>query len=450
MTIEIDSASLERACKEIIETILFCLPNAHKGTVYRIGKPPEMIAERITSGVLDGNRRRISWGLPQKSDYNPPGKAWKDYVDQPGRPLEAMAWCVERQKSWTAEDPKTDTRSVRLQVEGVWEDFHHMEPVLVPKQDLYLNGQPSLRYPRDSHGKILWHDSEYAVVAVIKIHFKPRAIRIGSPETRIIKRLSRTLGTDLLSLQLREQSIEAMRQLTEDKLHSCNILADTLRNTLAKSGLIFSLIKLELGSLRAQWERRVLEHSGQKDLRQEAIRALNALLEAQEEAPEDLQAPLRAAHDNFLRLNLPPGAGENWIRMRIEEPWVALSDRAALDGRIQSEIREQIQALKRSLELGRDPAIVDECPGLPEPLKQEWVGLIYQDLDRVDSVFLERLCEVLRNPALGLPGQEKARQSLMRLKALAETMTELEKHTNVILSELLNGNGLHPVRVPPP
>ncbi|MCK4729671.1 MAG: hypothetical protein KAT27_12145, partial [Desulfobacterales bacterium] len=94
MATKVYKAVVERACENIIETILFCLPNAYKGTVYEIGPPPDMIAKRITSGVIDEERRTISWGLPEWSDYNPPGKPWIEYRDEPGRALEAMAWCV--------------------------------------------------------------------------------------------------------------------------------------------------------------------------------------------------------------------------------------------------------------------------------------------------------------------------------------------------------------------
>ena len=224
MTIKIDSEALEKACKEIIETILLCLPNSYKGTVYRIGKPPEMVSKRITSGMINPEGRTISWGLPERSDYR----------DEPGRPLEAMGWCVEKQKSWTAEDPKKDIRSLRLQIEGTEEDFHHMEPVLLRKQDLYGDNGLNLPYPKNSSGETLWKDSEYVVVAVIKIHFKQNTIKVGSQETKVIKKLSRALGTELLSYQLKEQSLEAMRQLAEDKLDSCNLLADTLRNAITK------------------------------------------------------------------------------------------------------------------------------------------------------------------------------------------------------------------------
>ena len=254
MSLEIEEVVLEKACRGMIETILLCLPNAFKGTIYRIGTMPELITERITSGIIDDAREKISWGLPAKSEYNPPGKPWIDYRDEPGRPLEAMAWCVEKQKSWTAEDPANDARSVRRQVSIGLEDFYHMEPVLVRKTDLNVSLYSSLEYPEDLNGNSIWQDSQYLVVAVIKIHFMPDTIMIGSPETKVIKKLSRSLGTELLSYQLRKDSVDAMQELARDRLNACNILADSLRNAITKSGLIFSLVKQEIGYLREQWE----------------------------------------------------------------------------------------------------------------------------------------------------------------------------------------------------
>jgi hypothetical protein len=399
-----------------------------------------MTAKRITSGVIDEVKETISWGLPQKSDYNPPGKPWSEYIDREGRPLEAMAWCVEKQKSWTAEDPKNDTRSVRLQVDGAWEDFHHMEPVLVRKADLYLGNAPSYEYPRGADGRILWQDNEYAVVAVIKIHFKPHTIRIGSPETRLIKRLSRTLGTGLLSLQLREQSLENMRRLAQDKLDSCNILADSLRNTFAKSGLIFSLIKLELSFLRQQWEAKLLEGSAKREMKSEAIYALNTFAEQIGDASEPLVAELIGAQQKFQNISLPPKMGANWLRMRIEEPWYKLVQRKAVDGTQRERIREQIACLKSSLYLGQDPELLAGCKDMADGLKDDWVTLIYYETESVDLHFLEKLIRILENPLLKLPGQEKSRKCLVRLKALAETVEELEQNTNVVLREILNGN----------
>ncbi len=439
MATKIDKAALEKACRNIIETILFCLPNAYKGTVYEVGGAPDMIAKRITSGVIIEERETILWGLPERSDYNPPGKPWIEYRDEPGRALEAMAWCVENQKSWTAENPRNDSRSVRLQVEGVWEDFHHMEPVLIRKEDLYLGNEGHLQYARNYKGEIIWQNNEYVVAAVIKIHFRPHTIKMGSPETKVIKRLSRTLGTELMSYQLRQQSVEAMRQLACDKIDSCNVLAHSLRNAIAKSGFILSLMKLELGFLRDQWERVLLEDSDQKGVKEEAVHALNEALKSVGEGLDDERKKLMQVQNRFLHFSLPPERGENWVRMQIEERWNELLAERPLDEERTKEIRRGIDQLKRSLYLGKDPDILATYDKMIESLKKEWTNLIYRDTDRLDSQFLDRLVSVLEDPSLNLPYQQKSRKSLTYLKTLAEIMGQLEQNTNVVLQQVLNG-----------
>jgi hypothetical protein len=439
LAIKIDKVILEQACKEIIETILFCLPNAFKGTVYRIGKPPQMVATRITSGIIDDEGKSISWGLPEESEYNPPGKPWIEYRDEPWRPKEAMAWCVERQRSWTSEDPLKDSRSVRLQMEGVTEDYHHMEPVLLHKQDLYLANGPTPQYPENFKGETLWGNTEYEVVAVIKIHFLPNTIKVASPEANFIKRLSRSLGTELLSYQLRQQSVEVMHQLAQDKLNSCNILADSLRNAITKSGLIFSLIKLELSSLREQWEGVLFKNSDKKGMKQEAVQRLNRAIEDMGEGTSQLGKDLLDVQNRFLELYLTPENGENWVRMQVEERWHKLLQEKPLAKEQENEIRSAIEQMKRSLYLGKDLEILAGYNGMPEELKKEWVDLIYMDTDRIDEAFLDRVIHVLENPSLNLPYQEKCRKTLVHLKTLTHVMGQLEDNINVVLQQVLNG-----------
>jgi hypothetical protein len=436
-----DKDALELACKEIIETILFCLPNAYKGTVYRIGKPAELVAKRVASGIIQQQGEAISWGLPAVSDYNPPGKTWLEYRDEPSRPLEAMGWCVERQKSWTAENPETDIRSVRAQVYGMAEDFHHMEPVLIRKEDLRIGNGKHVEYPVTYQGKTIWQDSEYETAAVIKIHFRPSTIKIGSLETKIIKKLSRTLGTELLSKQLKEQSLEAMRQLAEDKLNSCNLLADSLRNAITKSGLIFSLIKLELGFLRRQWEDALLKGSDKKRIRGKTVQALNKALGKMDGITDEEREVLMGVQNRFLELSLPPERGERWVSMQIEDKWnKVLHKMPTNDGRATKGIRRGIDNLKQSLYLGKDPDILSAYDKIPESLKEEWIDLIYKDKDQIDFEYINRLIRILEDPSLNLPFQEKSRKSFIRLKALAEIMGRLEENTNVVLRQVLNGN----------
>jgi len=440
VAIRIHHEALEKACKEIIETILICLPNAFKGTVYRIGDPPELTAKRITSGIIDEERRSISWGLPENSDYNPPGKPFREYRDEPGRALEAMGWCVERQESWTAEDPKNDARSVRLQVEGVWADFHHMEPVLIRKKDLRFGNGHEDAYCKNYKGESLWEHSEYVVAAVIKIHFRPYTIKIGSPETRVIKRLSRALGTELLSYQLREQSLEAMHHLAEDRLSSCNILADSLRNVITKYGLIFSLIKLELGFLREQWERIVLEKSDKREMRRHAIDGLNDAVKSISGSHNAIQTDLTNMQNRFLDIHLPPEQGEKWLRMQIEDRWNLLIRQGIVDEKTVESIRKGIEDLKESLYLGKAPDVLAAYNSIPEHVKAEWVDLLYANADAVDLDLVERLVHVLDSGYFELPFKDKSIKSLIRLKAVAEIIGQMEEKTNAVLRQVLNGH----------
>lgn len=440
MSITIEKAVLEKACKSMIETILLCLPNAFKGTIYGIGRPPDLVATRITSGHFDEKRERISWGLPEQSEYNAPGKPWLAYRDEQGRALEAMGWCVERQKSWTSEDPLTDIRSVRLQVDGEWEDYHHMEPVLLRKADLNQTIYSFPEYPRNAEGQYIWKDSDYAVVAVIKIHFRPRTIRIGSHETRAIKELSRALGTELLSYQFRQDSLEAMQQLANDRLNACNILADSLRNAITKTGLIFSLIKQEIGFLREQWEEILLQNRRETNGKRAAIEELNVALEAMGGVPEPMRQDLIEVQNRFLERSLPPDMGENWVSMQIEARWERLLQESGTGTECRKRISAAIERLKKALCYGHESEVIGSYDKLPENIKREWVDLLYNQNSRFDASALGRLIEILNHPDLEIPSREKSRKTLTQLKALAETMNMLERNTNFLLRQVLNGH----------
>ena len=231
-----------------------------------------------------------------------------------------------------------------------------------------------------------------------------------------------------------------MRQLAEDKLNSCNILADAIRNVITKSGLVFSLIKLEMGFLRRQWEDVVLHKSDQKGMKQEAIDALNKILNTMDEASGSSSKDLICLQNKFLTLSLPPERGENWVRMQIEEKWNNLLCANHVDGKQKKDIFHHIERLKQSLSLGKDPDILANYNSIPEPLKMEWIDLIYRNIHRVDFKFLEKLIHVLQNPSLDLRFKRKSSKSLIHLKALAETIAQLEENTNIVLRQVLSGN----------
>ena len=143
--------------------------------------------------------------------------------------------------------------------------------------------------------------------------------------------------------------------------------------------------------------------------------------------------------NKFLSLFLPPGAGENWVRMQIEERWdELLSGKSANDEQVK-EIRGHIDQLKQSLCLGMDPDLLASYDNIPESLKREWIDILYKNTDQLNSQFLHRLIRILENSSLKLPSQEQSRKRLVHLSTLAEIMGRLEDDTNVVLRQVLNG-----------
>lgn len=117
-----------------------------------------------------------------------------------------------------------------------------MEPVLVRKKSLYGYSVEKIQYPVDWQGNPIRQDSEDVVAAVIKIYFKPGTLKRGDRSTRIIRDLSQSLGSELLSLWFREKLTQASKRFARQRLQSCEILAYELRNTLVKLGFVFSAI----------------------------------------------------------------------------------------------------------------------------------------------------------------------------------------------------------------
>ncbi|MBN1225857.1 MAG: hypothetical protein JXA79_02590 [Deltaproteobacteria bacterium] len=436
---DMEKTALEAVCREMIETILLCMPNAFKGTIYRIGPPPDLTAERITSGIISNGNTKISWGLPYESEYNYPGKKWSEYRDEPGRALEAMAWCVEKQKSWTSEEPKTDSRNILMQVEGKPDDFFHMEPVLLHKSDAQSDAYMSSQFIKDYKDDLIWKESDYIVIAVIKIHFKPYTIKIGSNETIIMKRLSRSLGTELLSNRLRDDSMKTMQRLAKDRLNAFNILADSLRNAITKSALIFSLIKQEIGYLRDQWERMILENREEKDVKFEAIKELNGILSTLDKEDSELRKNLMDAHNKFLELSLPTEKGINWLNMQIKERWTTLLTKIPHDDKKEAIVWDNIGKLEKSLYFGQDTDIINSYKKIPDETKTEWVRLIYGNDDSFNNSSLDHVIDILDNSNINIPYQEKSKKALKQLKALRDTMCQLERNTNFLLYQVLNG-----------
>jgi hypothetical protein len=437
---------LERTCKDMIETILFCLNDAIKGTIYRIGLMPELRTIRVTSGVRVEKTGEIFWGLNEHSDYNYPGKCWEDFKDKPGHPLEAMAWCVEKGKSWTADDPLEDCRSVRKQLSNEPEDYHHMEPVLVKKSYLYGELSDNIEYPVDWQGNSIWKDCENLVVAVIKIHFKRGCIRRGDHSTKVIKKLSRSLGTQLLSLHIRETLSEAQKDLARQRLQSCNVLAHELRNTLIKLGFIFSAINAEISFLREQWESQLAIACPDLENKGVILGKLNKLIESTLPLAKDatvlkqLCQTLMAEQRELADLPLMPGLGEKWVENKIRPKWQKLMVESDLWETRREEIVSLLGRLKDSMWLGTNKDLACRMEHLPDDLKSIWPKLAYVDFTVDKLTTLEQILDFLDHPDLKIPHKHQTKKILISLKALVEMIPEVEERTNRIILSLRNGS----------
>lgn len=436
---------LEKTCKNMIQTILSCLDNAIKGTIYRIGPMPELRAVRVTSGIRIEESDELQWGLPSFSDYNSPGKSWEQYRDSPDRPLEAMGWCVEKQKSWTADNPSEDVRSVGKQLRGEIEDSHHMEPVLVRKADFYGVCPDLLAYPKDWRGNPIWQDSEYVVAAVIKIHFRPFTLKRVDRSTKIIKELSRSLGTELLSLHLRESLLLAQKEFSRQRLQSCEILAHELRNTLTKFGFIFSAINAQIGIIRQEWEMQLQEAFPDKDWKEPILRRLDELAATRlsdlngRGALASVCQKLIAEQRELASLALLPGQAEQWLRNRIRPKWERILEESGLTSFEKSEVDGLLERLKGALWRGMSPELASGLLKLPAPIRQKWPELAYTQFGADNPSLIEEILKFLELPELSMPHKAQIAKVLKSLKALAELMPEVEERANRIILSLKNG-----------
>ncbi|MBP1741528.1 MAG: hypothetical protein H6Q48_3821, partial [Deltaproteobacteria bacterium] len=190
-------------------------------------------------------------------------------------------------------------------------------------------------------------------------------------------------------------TVRAMQQLAKDRLNACNILADSLRNTITKSALIFSLVKMEMWNLREQWEALLLKERHEKSAKREAIKELEELLLHMTGNAPELKKDLAAVQRRFLELPLSPQKAEKWVTLQIQERWRDLLGRSPQDERTTRRIWQALEKLKLSLYYGRNPEVVAGYAGIPRELKEEWVDTIYSNVDGFNDTAIVRLIRVL-------------------------------------------------------
>jgi len=356
-----------------------------------------------------------------------------------------MGWCVEKQKSWTSDNPYEDIRSVRKQLDGEIEDYHHMEPVLVKKVEIYGEQTDQIEYPWDWQGNPIWQDTEYVVVAVIKIHFVPYTIQRGDLSTKIIKKLSRSLGTELLSLHLRETLAEAQKVLSQQRLQTCNTLAHELRNTLIKLRFIFSAINAEISFLREQWEGEVRKTFPEVEDKVGILSRLNELLTLQalklngNEEVSQLTRELITDQGELATLFLLPQQGEQWLKNKIQRKWHRLLTESRAWNAYEMEIKDLLVRLRKAIWVGTDESLALQMTHLPPELRTKWPRLVYMEFSPEKLSALEEILSMLDHPGLQIPHKQQTKRVLSSLKILVEIIPEMEDRLNNVIFSLKHG-----------
>ena len=433
---------LESVCKKMISMILFCLPGAFRGTIYSVGPIPDLQTIRIASGRRDAQTDEIIWGVANPSDYDYPGKGWKVYRDRPGGILEAMAWCVGTQKSWTADDPENNSRCVRKQLEGKAEDdYHHMEPVLVRKTDLWEKMPAESAFPKDSSGWAIWQDSLYATVAVIKIHFLPGTINRGDRSTRIIKELSRSLGTEMLSLHAREVALEKQKRLTEERQHTCDNLAHDFRNVITRTGLAYRAINNEISYLREFWENLIRHFNPEALDKKKIVAELSGVLKALQQNDGSREVfRLIQYLEQLKESTLLPEQSAMWLRRKIKPLWTSILSNSQIAASLREEVEGYFDRLAESFYLGVNQKLIDNIDVLSDELKQKWTELAYKEIDGSTNGLVKDYVELLDRTNLDIPHKRQTSKNFIYLKGLIELVPHIESKLNDCLELLKNGS----------
>jgi hypothetical protein len=435
---------LEDVCRRMIEIILFCLPDAFRGTIYSVRPMSDLLTLRVATGRREGPVDRIIWGALNPSDYDPPGKPWDAYRDRPGGILEAMAWCVERQKSWTADDPENNVRCVRKQLEGKGpEDYHHMEPVLVKKTDLWDKIPPASAFPEGSSGKPIWIDSQYATVAVIKIHFLPGTIKQGDRSTRIIKELSRTLGTEMLSLHAREEALEKQKRLAEERQEIYTGIAHDFRNIIARTGFAYRAINNEISYLRSFWESLIYQYNPEVSNKKIIIAELNRLLKIVHETngSRDINGLLRYLEQLDENTFLPEQS-MMLLQQKIRPMWTSILSTSQISIELKAQLEDGLDRLSESFYVGLNQIYIDKIEILSDELKQKWTKLVYREINGRTNGLLKDYIELLDQTNVDIPHKRQTLKNFIYFKSLIELLPDIEDKLNDRLELLKNGDTL--------
>jgi PAS domain S-box-containing protein len=243
----------------------------------------------------------------------------------------------------------------------------------------------------------------------------------------------------------RKRAEEAIREVSRQRLRSCNLIAHELRNTLTKFGFFFSAINSAMGFLREQWElelRRALPVLEDKStvvmrlselifLGQPHLRGQQDLIQLSEE--------LLAEQEVLANLFLLPQQAENRLNSKIKPKWKRLAEESRAWEKDKEEVWDLLTALKKAIWDVVDEDLAKKVDHVPEDLRIKWPKLAYTQFSAKNLFLLEEVLQLLEHPALNILHKQQLKKLLVSLKALADIIAFIEERTNQMLLSLKSG-----------
>lgn len=249
----------------------------------------------------------------------------------------------------------------------------------------------------------------------------------------------------------RKRAEEAIREVSRQRLLSCNLIAHELRNTLAKLGFFFSAINSAMGFLREQWELELQKAFPDLEDKSSIVMRLSELIilgQPQIRDQEDLMQlseELLAEQEALANLFLLPQQGKNRLNGKISPKWQRLLAESNAWEKNKEELQQLLRLLEKAIWDVVDEDLAKKMDHLPEDLRVKWPKLAYTQFSANNLFLLEEVLHLLDHPELNIPHEPQLKKLIASLKTLADIISIIEEGTNRMLLSLKSGDQLEEV-----
>jgi hypothetical protein len=343
---------------------------------------------------------------------------------------------LQNQTTWTSGGSKADfNKAAEKSPENVSENYFHLEPVLIKKDDLWNIMPPSNVYPKDRNGKALWLDSDYVTVAMIRIDLAPESFPLNSSYWVITEKLTKGLATKILHLHSKQSHLRKIRMISEERNEIIEILISQIRGIMTKLGVVYRVIDNEAGELRQTWEDLIHKHNPEQPRRANIIKRLNLLLKELDgdfsrNTDLEITKKLEWYQNKLVEFCFQPEENEVWLREKISPLWESTASRLKSTSDIQKIVNNLLDELEQSFYIGLDETLVENIDNISTSNKSKWIDLAYKAKDLKRSDLLQEYIHLLKQTNIDLPIKRKTIDNLLCLRSLAFYIEDLESKLN--------------------